>query len=664
MQRKSFLSIFFALFLVSMLPAQQLRLQKNHPLSAKDTIRDNAIIVPEDMERNYDQLLFDWNKEFLPSRSCFKSDDDNIIYTDSVYVDRLYALPTLMEMAYNQVTRAYIDMYTSRRRTQVEYMLAIGKYFFPIFEQALDKYNVPLELKYLPVIESALNPTALSRAGASGLWQFMAPTGKRYDLEVNSLVDERRDPIKSTEAAARYLKDLYKIYQDWNLVIAAYNCGPGNVNKAIRRSGGKKDYWEIYPYLPRETRGYVPAFIAANYVMTYYKYHNLCPLEYSFKDNTDTIHIDKNIHFQQIADVLNIPIEKIREMNPQFKNDIIPGSYRSYAVCLPTTKVCDFISNQDSILAYRSEEFLVHRKIVNFETKQDNQFTSRTIYHKVKRGETLAQVARRYGVSSTELKKWNRLKSSRLASGRRLAIHKQVKVQSTGSSSQNESAEKQTSPTPNNSASPTFAQLQNNPKSAQASVQTQDEDATSQETINSESKERDGQRSEQEEYARMFVKKDKSNSDAASKADKTSDAKLTAGNTKYIYHTVSSGETLRKLAQQYGVTVDDILNWNHLRSTVVKIGQSLAIQTNQKTDNIQALTNPGYPDKFASQSKKNGKNSHRPVPKYYSVKKGDTLISIAEKHANASVREIKLANNLKSDKLSVGQKLKIPTSSF
>jgi membrane-bound lytic murein transglycosylase D len=239
-------------------------------------ISDSSIVYPESMTKNIGTLLHEWQLDLSKSDlDCTRG--ANITYHDSVYAKRLYDLPTVMELSYNQVVKNHIEMYAGRRRDQVSYMLALGEYYFPMFEEALDREGMPLELKYLPVIESALNPTAVSRVGATGLWQFMLKTGKGYGLEVNSLVDERRDPYKSTQAAVKYLKDLYTIYGDWNLVIAAYNCGPGNVNKAIARSGGKRDYWEIYNRLPRETRGYVPAFIAANYIMNHYADHNICP---------------------------------------------------------------------------------------------------------------------------------------------------------------------------------------------------------------------------------------------------------------------------------------------------------------------------------------------------------------------------------------------------
>lgn len=282
--------------------------------------RQESIELPKSMTYPLDSLLNDWKaKNYIDLGKDCSTAEINPLFSDSVYIDRLSRMPTVMEMPYNEIVRKFIDMYAGRLRNQVSFMLSACNFYMPIFEEALDAYNLPLELKYLPIIESALNPSAVSRAGAGGLWQFMIGTGKMYGLESNSLVDDRRDPIKATWAAARYLKDLYDIYHDWNLVIAAYNCGPGTINKAIRRSGGETDYWSIYNYLPKETRGYVPAFIAANYVMTYYCDHNICPMETNIPESTDTIQVNKNLHFQQIADLCNVPMDQIRSLNPQYK---------------------------------------------------------------------------------------------------------------------------------------------------------------------------------------------------------------------------------------------------------------------------------------------------------------------------------------------------------
>lgn len=396
---------------------------------AKDTIIDKSIIAPESMTANLNDLLHEWQIDLSESaEDC--SQGVNLVYPDSVYINRLYRLPSEMELSYNSVVRSYIDMYTVRRRSQVSFMLAIGELYFPMFEELLDKNNLPLELKYLPVIESALNPIAVSRVGATGLWQFMMRTGKGYGLEVNSLVDERRDPYKATEAAVRYLKDLYAIYGDWNLVIAAYNCGPGNVNKAIARSGGKKDYWEIYYHLPRETRGYVPAFIAANYVMNYYNEHKICPVAVDNYAALDTIHINQQMHFGQISETLDIPLADLRRLNPQFKKDIVPGNFNTYALVLPTKKVIAFIDQKEEILNHKRSELLSHRKetdeYINGSSSGDSNGSTTNIYYKIRSGDSLGKIASKNRVTVTQLKSWNNLKSNSIRAGRSLIVGKKV----------------------------------------------------------------------------------------------------------------------------------------------------------------------------------------------------------------------------------------------
>lgn len=341
-------------------------------------------------------------------------------FPDSVYIARLQALPHVMEMTYNSIVKQYIEMY-ARRQKQVGVMLGIGRtYYFPLFEQALERYGLPLELCYLPVIESALNARATSPVGAAGLWQFMVATGRVYGLEVNSLVDERRNPIKSSDAAARYLLDLYRIYGDWHLVIAAYNCGPGNVAKAIRASGGKRNYWQIYPYLPRETRGYVPIFIAANYIMNYYKDHNICPSEPTAYYATDTIMITDRVHLRQIADVSGIPLDELRFLNPQYRHDIIPGNIKPYPLIVPLDDINIYAEQRDTILRYMPE--LAKRQV-----KEDPDGyasgTGNVRYYKVRSGDTLGGIAARYRCSVAQLKRWNGLKGTMIRIGQRLRIY-------------------------------------------------------------------------------------------------------------------------------------------------------------------------------------------------------------------------------------------------
>ena len=329
------------------------------------------IDFPEAMTYNLDSLMSLYmSKKYLSMPGDCEMKDENPVFTPEEYIDRLRRMPTVMEMGYNDIVQRFIDRYMARLRHSVSYMLGATNFYVPIFEEALEAYQVPLELKYLPVIESALNPRAVSRVGATGLWQFMLGTGKQYGLEVNSLVDERRDPVRSSYAAARYLRDLYRIFGDWNLVIAAYNCGPGNINKAIHRSGGEKDYWRLYPYLPAETRGYVPAFIAANYAMTYYCEHGICPMSTKLPLETDTVVVNRDVHLEQIAKVLDLDIEMLRSLNPQYRRDIVPGNTKKYAIRLPMADTGRFIDMQDSIYSYRASELLTKRAVVDVNDDQ------------------------------------------------------------------------------------------------------------------------------------------------------------------------------------------------------------------------------------------------------------------------------------------------------
>jgi membrane-bound lytic murein transglycosylase D len=348
---------------------------------------------------------------------------------DSLYIERLTQIPAVIEMPYNETVRKFIDSYTGPLRSQISFMLGASNFYTPIFEEALDAYQLPLELKYLPVIESALNPSISSRAGACGLWQFMPATGRGYGLEINSLVDDRRDPIKSTWAAVRYLNYLYKRYTDWNLAIAAYNCGEGTIDKAIHRAGGKTDYWEIYSFLPRETRDYVPRFIAANYAMTYYCNHDIIASESKLPLNTDTVMVSKDLHFEQIAAICDIDIEAVKSLNPQYIRNTIPGNNKPYTLRLPMDKINTFIDRQDTIYAYRADELLKKRTVVIAKTsvaanKKGTQATGNVLYHKIKSGESLSTIASKYRVGVSQLKKWNNLKGDQIAAGKQLKINR------------------------------------------------------------------------------------------------------------------------------------------------------------------------------------------------------------------------------------------------
>ena len=409
---------------------------------------EEVIDVPESMDTEFDDLLEEYySKNYLKVDDNCNYRDENLTYEKEVYIDRLKRLPNIMEMPYNEIVQKFIDRYTGRLRRSVSYMLGASNFYMPIFEDALMAYDVPLELKYLPVIESALNPKATSRVGAAGLWQFMPSTGKQYGLEINSLVDERRDPVKSSYAAARYLRDLYKIYGDWSLVIAAYNCGPENVRKAIQRSNGKADYWSIYPYLPRETKGYVPAFIAANYVMTYYCDHNICPMRTTLPAKTDTVTVTRDVHLKQIADVCGVSLEELRALNPQYRRDIVNGNSKPSAIRLPISVVNSFISNEDSIYNYQADQLFTRRSLVEVdESVQPRSSYSRKSYSSssstgrskkgkrnkkkstrsksvtIKNGDTLSEIAARHHTTVKKLRKLNGISGSNIRAGKKIKV--------------------------------------------------------------------------------------------------------------------------------------------------------------------------------------------------------------------------------------------------
>lgn len=437
--KKNFLIVF--IIMIFGLPCVMHAQIEEDEITVKDNDGKEEIIdLPESMSYELDSLLnLYYSKTYLqPDENC-NYRDENRTYSKEIYMDRLRRLPNIMEMPYNDIVQKFIDRYTGRLRHSVSYMLGASNFYIPIFEEALEAYGLPLELKYLPIIESALNPKATSRVGAAGLWQFMVGTGKQYGLEVNSLIDERRDPIKSSYAAARYLRDLYKIFGDWSLVIAAYNCGPENIKKAMTRAEGANDYWKIYPYLPRETRGYVPAFIAANYVMNYYCEHNICPMRTTLPAATDTVVVNKDLHLKQIADVCGIDIEALRTLNPQYRRDIVNGSNKPSVVRLPTMITNTFIANEDSICNYQTDVLMTRRSLVEVDNTQTFVGSSRKAGSKNKRsgkrskksrsksitvrnGDTLSEIAARNHTTVSKLRKLNNIKGNNIRAGKKLKV--------------------------------------------------------------------------------------------------------------------------------------------------------------------------------------------------------------------------------------------------
>lgn len=416
--------------------------------NAPDAVPDSTstdIELTEGMMIDVDNQLKEWNAEKYLSYDSTHTALPVVDVDASEYERRLRRLPCVIEMPYNDVVRKYIDQYTGRLSRSVSYMLGAQNFYVPIFEEALEMEGCPLELKYLPVIESALDPLATSRVGAVGLWQFMVTTGKRYGLEVNSLVDERRDPIKSSKAAAAYLKSLYTQFGDWTLALAAYNCGPGNVTKAIQRAGGNTtDYWQIYPYLPRETRGYVPAFIAANYVMSNYCQHGIVPMQAKIHLDTDTIMVHRDLHLRQVSELCDVDFDGLKALNPQYRQDIVPGYWNPCALRLPSSALTRFIEMGDSIYNHRAAELLPRRSTVavndnyvpvvrsgnggataskkkySSSRSRSSRSSARTVT--IRKGDTLGSIARRHGTTVSKLKRLNGIKGTSIRAGKKIRV--------------------------------------------------------------------------------------------------------------------------------------------------------------------------------------------------------------------------------------------------
>lgn len=535
-------------------------------LDIKHSITDNNIVAPESFETKTREL-----EQNFYLKTYTEQSDNSQVTTGSAkeYEELLSRIPAEIEMPYNAIVGKFIDMYLGKRRNLVADMLALHNYYGKIFLEELIKEKMPLELQYLPVIESALNPNAVSRAGAAGLWQFMPATATGLGLEVNSLVDERRDPRLATRMAVRYLKQLYEIYGDWSLAIAAYNCGPGNVNKALRRAGGgKKDFWEIYNYLLSETRGYLPAFIAANYVMNYFSRYGIRPTLVKQQLVTDTVQVNHRVHFNQIAEVLNIPIDEIRMLNPQFRKDIIPGDNHPYQLVLPSQQCLSYIMSEDAILAHDAELYARRTYVEPGEQQSipndngesnalaaasqtqnanDNSPIDDTvegnvkrITHKVGRGENLRDIAKKYGVSATDIKRLNKLRRGKVKEGDTLVI---------------EIIERK----------PTKATTE--PLMANA-ITAEDTQAAER-----------GKAERKEQTKSAPAKQSESKRDAGatkSKKDKTP---------KTTTYKVKSGDSLEKIARKHGTTVEAIQKANGMSKgqSRINIGQSIKIPAKGST---------------------------------------------------------------------------------
>ena len=397
-------------------------------------VSDSLFTVWYTNSQTDDQYIDDYNLDSIRFQS-------NV--PDEVYIERINKMGSFITLPYNEIVKNYIILYSEKRPTKMSEMLGLCKYYMPIFEETLNKHDMPEELKAMAIIESALNPRATSRVGAKGLWQFMYSTAKMYGLHIDSFVDERVDPVKSADAAARYMKDAYKIFGDWNLAIASYNCGAGNVNKAIRRSGGSRAFWDIYPYLPRETRGYVPAFVGALYTMTYYKEHGIRPANIEMPAHVDTFKINKMLHLKQVRDLTGAPLDMLKDLNPQYTHEIIPGNTKEFILKLPYEYSNSFIDHEDSIYVHKASEYFNPTTLKKIKDGADGE----RITYRVQSGDYLGKIASRYRCTVSQIKRWNNLKSNDIRVGQRLIIYRGGSAPASSSSAS--SSAKTTSSTSN-----------------------------------------------------------------------------------------------------------------------------------------------------------------------------------------------------------------------
>ena len=417
-------------------------------LYADSEVKNQGRLMPEDYTAEIsDSLLNLWYVQNLVSQSEEDLYDmDSVKFEsnvpDSVYIERIKMMNSFISLPYNSVVKNYIIKYSEKMPSSIGKILGLYEYYKPYFDEIFDRYNMPEELKAMAIIESAMNPLAVSRAGAKGMWQFMYSTAKIYGLQIDSFVDERLDPYKAAEAAAQYLQDAYEIFGDWNLAIASYNCGAGNVNKAIRRSGSRQ-FWDLYPYLPRETRGYGPAFVGALYTMKYYKEHGIKPTPVALPTPVDTFKINKMLHLKQINEVIGVPLDELKNLNPQYKHEIIPGNSKEYILRLPYSYSNAFIEHEDSIYRHRADKYFNPVTLKSIQEGGDGE----QITYRVKSGDYLGKIASRYGTTVAKIKKWNNLKSNDIRVGQRLIIYRGGNAPATTSTSTSSTSTKTTTAT-------------------------------------------------------------------------------------------------------------------------------------------------------------------------------------------------------------------------
>ena len=571
---------------------------------------------------------------------------------------------------YNQSLENVIKSYLKYRKNSFGKLMALSEYYFPIFEEAFAKKNVPLEIKYLAIVESALNPKAVSRMGATGLWQFMYRTGKQYNLKIDSFIDERSDPLKATEAAAQYMANMYKIFGDWELVLASYNSGPGNVSKAIRRSGGQQNYWNIRKKLPKETQGYVPAFLATMYLYEYHNEHGIKPDRAIMQQfATDTVMVKKQMSFKQIADLLDMPVAQLQALNPSYKLNVIPYyDDENHYLRLPKAKTAVFVSNEDKIYAYLQHEIDIKEHpygsrsaIASDAASTKNTIRTvrtRTKYYKIRRGDNLGAIANKYKVSVANLKRWNRLRSNNIAYGKSLKIISTEVIINT---------------VPKKKAA-AVAVLKKSTKEAIKGSKIKDEVVLiAKDTLKSSNNK-----------SAFYVVQKGDNLSAIAKANQITVAQLkswnnlkrntiqlgetlqiAANNEKpladvavvselvNIKYVVQKGDNLESIAKKFGSSIAELKKWNNLDLSTITAGKNLIVAKNE----VAISTNKAS----ASTFKKNDDTtslSQKEAHDYY-VKKGDSLYSIAKKYPGVSISDIKKWNDISGEDIKPGMKLKI-----
>jgi membrane-bound lytic murein transglycosylase D len=540
---------------------------------------------------------------------------------------------------YNPAVENVIKSFLKNRKKSFERLMAISEYYFPMFEESLARQNVPLEIKYLSIVESALNPKAVSRVGATGLWQFMYQTGKEYNLEVDSYVDERSDPLKSSKAATQYMTNMYRIFGDWELVLASYNSGAGNVAKAIRRSGGQQNYWNIRKYLPKETQGYVPAFLATMYIYEYHKEHGIVPNRALVKHfETDTVMIKKEMSFKQIADLMDVPVSQIQLLNPSYKMNVVPFyPNKPHFLRLPKEKIGVFTSNEDKIYAYVDRErmkiemphFVTNSRLASNDSSSNSKYTTKTKYHTIRRGESLGLISNKYGVAVSDLKRWNNLRSNRINSGSKLKIVSTIK---------------QAVPTPKvvpaaveKEEETAVASTEKDTPEAKTELETTIYTVQKGDNLSSIAKKFNITAAELKELNNLVDANVKTNSQLkVLKSDKVAVLKDEIEIKNFISYNVLKGDNLGSIAKKYNVTVALLQEWNELKDNTVQVGKKILILSDPKQE---VATSERI--------------------EHYLVKKGDSLFKIAQKYPGVSVTDIKKWNGITGNELKPGMKLKI-----